>query len=222
MQERFANRHAAGQALVAPVRALLEDSRDVLVLGLPRGGVPVARELADALDAELDVLVVRKLGLPHHPEYAMGAIASGGARVLHDDVLARMHVSEAQLQRVEQQEREELTRREQRFRGNLPPLRVADRVVILVDDGVATGATMEAAVEALRSLHPRQLLIAVPVASRDAAERLHKLADYFVCLTVPEDFRAVGLWYEDFGQVSSDTVQQILEQARARHGRVAS
>lgn len=103
----------------------------------------MARELADALDAELDVLVVRKLGLPHHPEYAMGAIASGGARVLHNDVLARMHVSEAQLQRVEQQEREELVRREQRFRGNLPPLRVTDRVVVLVDDGVATGATME-------------------------------------------------------------------------------
>lgn len=142
--------------------------------------------------------------------------------MLHDDVLARMHVSEAQLQRVEQQEREELLRREQRFRGNLPPLRVAGRVVILVDDGVATGASMEAAIEALRSLHPRQLLIAVPVASRDAAERLHKLADYFVCLKVPQDFQAVGLWYDDFDQVSSDTVQQMLEKARARHGRVAS
>lgn len=222
MEERFADRQAAGRALVAPVRALIEDSRDVLVLGLPRGGVPVARELAVALDAELDVLVVRKLGLPHHPEYAMGAIASGGARILHDDVLARMHVSAEQLQHVEQQERDELARRERQFRGSLPPLRVADRTVVLVDDGVATGATMEAAIEALSSLHPRQLVIAVPVASRDAAERLHALADYFVCLRVPRDFQAVGQWYREFDQVPGDVVLEMLQHARARHRSRAS
>ncbi|PVY70053.1 putative phosphoribosyltransferase [Tamilnaduibacter salinus] len=215
MARPFKDRNEAGQALVPGVRRALASDMP-LILGLPRGGVPVAWELARSLSAELDVLVVRKLGVPFHPELAMGAIASGGARVLNDDVLLAAGITPDALEKVEQRERDELARREALFREGRPPLDVRGREVVLVDDGVATGATMEAAVMALRSLDPVRLLIAVPVSSVDAAEHLGSEVDAFTCLSRPDFFGSVGQWYETFDQTSSDDVRRLLADASER------
>ena len=214
MELPLRNRKVAGQALA---EALLEYKQrdDVIVLGLPRGGVPVAVEVAEALGAELDLMLVRKLGTPGQKELAMGAIASGGSRVMNEDVVCSLNISEDAIRQVEESERKELQRREQAYRGERPFPVLANRCVILVDDGLATGATMRAAVDAVRQDSPAHLVVAVPVAPADTLEMLREQVDKLVCLAVPEYFRAIGLWYIDFSQVSDDEVRDIL--ARAWH-----
>ncbi len=210
MELPLKDRKAAGQALATALQKY-EQYDDVIVLGLPRGGVPVAAEIAAALDAELDLMLVRKLGTPGQRELAMGAIASVGSRVINEDVVQSLGISEAEIQRVEKAERKELQRREQAYRGNRPVPNLANRCVILVDDGLATGATMRAAVEAVRQDNPARLVIAVPVAPEDTVAVLREQVDELVCLAMPAFFRAIGIWYVDFSQVSDDEVRQILE-----------
>ena len=203
----------AGRAL-ARALAAFGGAADVIVLGLPRGGVPVASEIARSLGLPLDVLVVRKLGLPWQPELAMGAIASGGAMVLNKDVLRHSAFGEEALEQVKRRELVELERRERAFRGTSPPLDVSGRTAIVVDDGLATGATMEAAVRALRIQGAARVVVAVPVASVEARERVAALADEVFCLETPRYFSAVGQWYRDFDQTSDREVSELLEGAR--------
>jgi len=205
----FRDRIEAGQVLASHL-SHYADRDDVLVLGLPRGGVPVAFEVARALHAPLDVFVVRKLGLPGHPELAVGAIASGGVRVLNDEVVRAFDLPPELIDAVAEREERELERRERAYRGDRPRLDVQGRTVILVDDGLATGSSMRAAVEALRSQHPARLVVAVPVGARDTCQELKCEADEAVCAHTPEPFRAVGLWYDDFSQTSDAEVRQLL------------
>lgn len=215
MQRIFADRAAAGRALAAALESL-RGVADTIVLGLPRGGVPVAFEIAAALDLPLDVLVVRKLGLPWQPELAMGAIASGGALVLNDEVVRYLGGQNDAFSAVRAKEQAELERRERDYRGNRPPLAMRDRTGILVDDGLATGATMEAAVRALQALGARRVVAAVPVASREARDRIAGVADEVVCLETPAHFSAVGQWYREFGQTPDSEVRALLARAHAR------
>lgn len=203
----YKDRSQAGRALAAQLSEL-RDAPGLLVLGLPRGGVPVAHEVANALTAPLDVFIVRKLGYPGHPEFAMGAIASGGVRVMK--VLPGMRPSDQAIEEVVADEMEELRRREVLYRGTRPPPAMRGRSIIVVDDGLATGATMEAAVQALRRHDPRQICVAVPVGARDSCETLATLADQVVCPAQPEPFRAVSLWYRDFPQTSDEEVRLLL------------
>jgi predicted phosphoribosyltransferase len=203
----YRDRSQAGRALAAQLSDL-RDAPGLLVLGLPRGGVPVAHEVANALSAPLDVFIVRKLGYPGHPEFAMGAIASGGVRVMK--VLPGMRPSDQAIEEVVADEMEELRRREVLYRGRRPAPALRGRSVIVVDDGLATGATMEAAVQALRRHEPRLICVAVPVGARDSCETLATLADKVVCPAQPEPFRAVSLWYRDFPQTSDEEVRQLL------------
>ena len=203
----YRDRSQAGRALAAQLSEL-RDAPGLLVLGLPRGGVPVAHEVANALTAPLDVFIVRKLGYPGHPEFAMGAIASGGVRVMK--VLPGMRPSDQAIEEVVADEMEELRRREVLYRGTRPPPAMRGRSIIVVDDGLATGATMEAAVQALRRHDPRQICVAVPVGARDSCETLATLADQVVCPAQPEPFRAVSLWYRDFPQTSDEEVRLLL------------
>jgi predicted phosphoribosyltransferase len=206
---RYADRREAGRVLVD--RLLGYAGRDdVVVLGLPRGGVPVAYEVARGLNAPLDVFVVRKLGLPGHPEYAMGAIASGGVRVLNDDAIRQLRVPPSVVEAVARAEQAELERRERAYRGARPAVPVEGRVVILVDDGLATGSTMRAAVLAVRRRLPSQIVVAVPVGARDTCRAMDEVADEVVCARMPEPFNAVGLWYENFDQASDDEVRELL------------
>jgi len=209
----YQDRVDAGRALA---RALVsfDGASDAIVLGLPRGGVPVASEIAHALGLPLDVLVVRKLGLPWQPELAMGAIASGGAVVLNEDVLEHAAGREDLVEQVKRRELAELARREREFRGTRPPVAVAGRTAIVVDDGLATGATMEAAVRALRTLGAARVVVAVPVASVEARQRIAALADETVCLETPPYFSAVGQWYRDFDQTSDSEVSRLLAASR--------
>lgn len=207
----YADRAAAGRRLAGAL-AHLRGRPDLLVLALPRGGVPVAHEVARALEAPLDVFVVRKLGYPGHTEYAMGAIASGGVQVMNPEVRG---VPAAELQRVVDMEHAELERRERLYRGDAPPLQLAGRTVVLVDDGLATGATMRAAAEAVRRQQPAWLCVAVPVGAGESVRWLGEVADEVVCPAIPEPFRAVGLWYRDFPQTSDDEVRSLLARARA-------
>jgi putative phosphoribosyl transferase len=211
---RFKNRTEAGRQLAAELGGYA-NRPDVIVLGLPRGGVPVAFEVSLALSVPLDVFSVRKLGAPGQPELAMGAIAAGGIEVLNEDVIRDLAVPSALVQQVAGRERLELDRRDRLFRGDRPPPDVRGRTVILVDDGLATGSTMEAAILALRPQAPKLIVVAVPVGARDTCERLARLADTVVCLSMPEPFQAVGLWYEEFGQTSDDEVRRLLEPANA-------
>jgi putative phosphoribosyl transferase len=206
------NRQVAGQALAEALHAYGERD-DLIVLALPRGGVPVAMEIADALDAPLDLMLVRKLGTPGQEELAMGAIASGGGRVMNRDVVQALAISDKAIERVAGQEGRELQRREQVYRGDRPWPDLEGRCVILVDDGLATGATMRAAVEAVRVKQPAHIVVAVAVAPQDTVALLRKQADDVVCLAEPEPFRAIGLWYEDFSQVSDEQVCQMLAKA---------
>ncbi|WP_029919694.1 phosphoribosyltransferase [Nevskia soli] len=212
----FADRIEAGQAL-ARLLEPYKHHKDVVVLALPRGGVPVGYEVARALGVDLDVLVVRKLGVPSHRELAMGAIASGGAMYLNDDVVRMAQVSESQLQAVKAAEIKELRRRELLYRGNRPALEVRGRTVILVDDGIATGASAHAAIAALRALGPAAIVVAVPVAPADAAASFAAVADRFVCVHAPADFRAVGQFYRQFGDTSDAEVRDCLERLRPGH-----
>lgn len=208
----FADRSDAGRRLAARLYDLRGDD-DLLVLALPRGGVPVAYEIARELRAPLDVLVVRKLGVPFQPELAMGAIASGGAIHLNDEVVRLAGVDGVQLTTVIQRERAELERREAAYRGQRPPPQMQGRTVIVVDDGIATGASMLAALAALRPLKPAALICAVPVAPPEAAARLAGAADRFVCLLTPPDFSAVGQFYARFEQTTDAEVRTLLERA---------
>lgn len=201
-----------------------------MVLALPRGGVPVAHEVAKRLGAPLDVFVVRKLGLPGHEELAMGAVASGGVRVLHDEVVRGLGVPKEVIDTVTANESRELLRREHAYRGNRQPLDVADRTVILVDDGLATGSTMRAAVRGLRQKHPARIVVGVPIAAHATCTELSEEVDDIVCAVTPEPFYAVGLWYRDFTQTSDEEVRELLDDAlgapaarpvhfdRGRHG----
>ena len=204
----FANREDAGRQLAA----LLDDLRgrpDVLVLGLPRGGVPVARAVAAALAAPLDVFVVRKLGAPQQPELALGAIASGGTIVLNDDIVRQLSVDSARLQPIIDAQRHEVEWRERRYRGERPPLDLGGRTVVLVDDGLATGATMRAAVAAVRPA-VAAVIVAVPVGAPEAVAMLRRDVDRLEVVSTPPDFAAVGLWYRDFRQVSDEEVRRLL------------
>ena len=210
MELPIQDRKAAGQALAEALQKF-KKYEDAIVLGLPRGGVPVAAEIAAALGAELDLMLVRKLGTPGQKELAMGAIASVGNPVINEDVVRSLGISEAEIRQVEAAERRELERRERLYRGDRPTPKLTNRCVILVDDGLATGATMRAAVNAVRQESPARLVIAVPVAPADTVEILGSQVDDLVCLAIPDHFRAIGIWYVDFSQVSDDEVRQILE-----------
>ena len=212
---RFPDRRSAGRLLASRLGDYARRG-GVVVLGLPRGGVPVAFEVADALDAPLDVFVVRKLGVPFQPELAMGAIASGGVRVLNDDILAMAGVTPEMVARAVSVEERELARREHLYRGDRPTFALTGKIVILVDDGLATGSTMRAAVEAVRRLGPARVIVAVPVGAPETCQLLAREADDVICLQMPVPFSAVGLWYEDFLQTTDDDVRELLEQAASR------
>jgi predicted phosphoribosyltransferase len=206
---RFRNRNDAGRQLAERLTAYA-NRHDVVVLGLPRGGVPVAAEVARVLNAPLDVFVVRKLGVPGHSELAMGAIARGGVRVLSEDLISELGIPRSAVEQVAVRERLELDRRDRLYRGDrgFPLLR--DRTVIVIDDGLATGATMEAAVAALRTYGPQRIVVAAPVGATESCHRLVGIADEVVCATTPEPFQAVGLWYERFDQTTDEEVIQLL------------
>ena len=214
MPAAFRDRTEAGQ-LLAERLTDYAGRPDVLVLALPRGGVPVAYEVARALVAPLDVFVVRKLGVPGHEELAMGAIASGGEYVLNDDVVEALRIPRHVIEAVSARELRELERRERAYRGDRPAPKVRGRTVILVDDGLATGATMRAAVHALRRLGPARIVVAVPTAAPSTCEEFRHEADECVCNITPEPFHGVGLWYEDFSQTTDDEVRDLLKRAAA-------
>jgi putative phosphoribosyl transferase len=207
---RFRDRTEAGQLLGRELEARLGAIDGAIVLALPRGGVPVGYEVAKALGAPLDVFIVRKLGVPGHEELAMGAIASGGVRVLNRDVLDYARVTQQQLDGVVAREERELARREAEYRGNRASLDVRGRTVIIVDDGLATGSTMRAAVQALRAMEPKRVIVAVPVGAAQTCDDFREIADEIVCLRTPEPFEAVGLWYDDFTQTTDAEVHALL------------
>jgi predicted phosphoribosyltransferase len=210
----FQDRRDAGVQLAGKLAGYADDP-SVMVLGLPRGGVPVAYEVAKALHAPLDVFVVRKLGVPGHRELAMGAIASGGVRVLNRDVIEALGISRMAVEAVAANELRELERQEQLYRGEAPFPSLAGRKVIVVDDGLATGSTMLAAVRALRQSSPAQIIVAVPVGARETCEKLEAEADEVVCALAPAQFQAVSLWYVEFSQTSDEEVRSLLEAAAA-------
>jgi putative phosphoribosyl transferase len=213
----FRDRTQAGRLLGAEL-ASRKLAGNTIVLALPRGGLPVGVEVAEALKAPLDVVVVRKLGVPWQPELAMGAIA-GSTRVLDQQLVRDLRISDEEVEAIIAQETKEMERREKAYRGGLPALDLSGRTVVLVDDGLATGSTMVAAARHVRSLHPQKLIIAVPVGSSQACSRLRKEADESICLALPEPFFAVGEWYSDFRQVTDAEVQEIL---KGSHSRVES
>lgn len=216
----FRNRQDAGQRLAARLTNYAGRS-DVLVLALPRGGVPVAFEVAQQLKAPLDVFLVRKLGVPGHEELAMGAIASGGTRVINEDVVRYLQIPGEVIDAVAADEQRELERRERAYRDSRPAPQVKDRVVILIDDGLATGSTMRAAAAALRKQNPSRIVVAVPVAPAETCEEFRKEVDEVVCAATPEPFQGVGLWYDNFSQTSDEEVRQLLKRANPERRRAA-
>ena len=216
-RQAYADRREAGRALAATLQQYAGRD-DVIVLALPRGGVPVAFEVATALDAPLDVFLVRKLGTPGHPELAMGAIASGGVRVLNEEVVRWLGISPEQIDAVARDEQHELERREATYRqsGSLPSL--ANRIVILVDDGLATGSTMRASVQAVKPQRPARVIVAVPVGAPDTCRELRALADDVICVRTPMPFSAVGQWYLDFDQTTDDEVRALLSEHHSSVG----
>jgi predicted phosphoribosyltransferase len=217
----FRDRREAGRLVAAKLTAYA-NRPDVLVLGLPRGGVPVAYEVARALGAPLDIFLVRKLGVPGYEELAMGAIATGGVRVLNDQLVGGLRIPDYIVDEVAASEQQELARRERLYRGDRPAPDVRGRTVILVDDGLATGATMLAAVKALRQQQPARIVVAVPTAAPETCEQLRAEVDDIICAITPEPFHAVGLWYEDFSQTTDEEVRDLLarsaEASRAAEG----
>ena len=210
---RFPNRTEAGRELASMLHRF-RNRNDVVVLALPRGGVPVAFEVARALKAPLDVLTVRKIGAPQNEEYALGAIATGGLTAIDWSLAERLDVSDAVLGALIARERDELERREQLYRGDRGPLALAGKTVILVDDGLATGATMRAAISALRTLKPARIAVAVPVASHEAAMAMRHEADAFLCAFLPSELYCVGQWYQDFSQTTDAELLELLRRAQ--------
>jgi predicted phosphoribosyltransferase len=217
-QEPFANRREAGLELARQLEHFAGRT-DIVVLALPRGGVPVAYEVARALGAPLDVFLVRKLGLPGHRELAMGAIASGGVRVLNNDVVAWYRIPDVIIDEAAREEQAELERRERLYREGQPPVELAGRVVLLIDDGLATGSTMKAAVQAVRARAPSRIVVAVPVGAPDTCQEFQTIADEVVCARIPQRFNAVGQWYRDFSQTSDQEVRQLLHERPETVGR---
>jgi len=215
MKTQFFNRTEAGQFLAESLSAYA-DRNDVIVLALPRGGVPVASEVAKRLNAPLDVFVVRKLGLPGHPELAIGAIASGGVRVFNGEVVNALRIPDEVIDAVSAEELIELQRREKAYRAGLPPLELEGKTVIVVDDGIATGSTMLAAVAALRQLNATRIVVAAPVIAASTFSEIQRAADDVAAVMLPECFHAVGQWYEDFSQTSDEEVRDLLAQAARR------
>ena len=209
--DKFINRSDAGKILA---EALFEyqNQLDVIVLALPRGGVPVAFEIAKILSLPLDIFIVRKLGAPHHKELAMGAIASGGTIIFNEDVISELSISQSAIQEVIQSERQELRRRELLYRGDRPFPTLTGKRIIIVDDGIATGATMRAAISALRKDHPLSIIMAIPVAARSTYEEMSTLVDKIVCPLTPAYFYAVGAWYDEFPQVTDQEVIALLKE----------
>jgi predicted phosphoribosyltransferase len=212
--QRFADRADAGRRLAEALAAAgYHRDPDLLILALPRGGVPVAYEVARRFGAPLDVFLVRKLGVPGHEELAMGAIASGGVLVLNDDVLRHIRISQREIDEVARRESRELERREREYRGDRPPPHIEGKTVILIDDGLATGASMRAAAEAVKRLNPKEVVVGVPVAARETCAQFRKIVDDVVCALTPDPFAAVGMWYADFSQTSDEEVREILDRA---------
>jgi predicted phosphoribosyltransferase len=218
-QRPFRDRREAGQLLATKLTAYA-NRPDVLVLALPRGGVPVAYEVARALGAPMDIFLVRKLGVPGYEELAMGAIATGGVRVLNDELVGGLRIPDYIIDEVAAWEQQELERRERLYRGARPVPDVRGRTVILVDDGLATGATMQAAVKALRLQQPARIVVAVPTAAPETCTQLKAVADDVICAITPEPFHAVGLWYEDFSQTTDEEVRDLLAQGSDRRAEV--
>src|SRR4051812_46524914 len=212
MSAPFADRYHAGRRLASALTSYA-GRPNLLVLALPRGGVPVGYEVARALNAPLDIMLVRKLGVPGHEELAMGAIASNGVRILSDDIVEALGIPDRMIATVAANEEHELARREKAYRDDRPPPDIRGKTVILVDDGLATGSTMRAAAAAIQAQHPERLVIAVPVAPQQTCESLLHVADDVVCATVPEPFFAVGNWYDDFSQTTDNEVRELLRRA---------
>ncbi|MBE7384841.1 MAG: phosphoribosyltransferase [Leptolyngbya sp. SIO1E4] len=216
MRTRFRDRAEAGRQLATQLKAYRERP-DVWVLGLPRGGIPVAYEVARALQAPLDICLVRKLGVPGHKELAMGAIAADGVQVLNYNILNWLNISDHTVEQVAARELRELQRRDRAYRGDRPHPELQDRTLLLIDDGIATGATMRAAIALLKLQQPQQIVVAVPVAPSQTCQTLKAEADRVVCLITPEPFYAIGLWYEHFAQTSDDEVRELLARSRKTH-----
>ena len=215
MDIRFRNRAEAG-SLLAQKLERYKDMAGVLVLGLPRGGVPVANAVAVALNAPLDMILVRKLGVPGQEELAMGAIASNGIQILNDPIIQYMGIPESEVEAVIKRETQELRRREREYRGVRPSVEIPGKTVIVVDDGLATGSTMKAAIAALRSQNPARIIVAVPTASPETCQELKSTADEIVCAITPEPFYAVGFSYEDFEQTTDSEVRALIQTAATR------
>lgn len=210
--QRFLDRHDAGRQLARKL-SKYADQENVILLALPRGGVPVACEIAQIIKAPMDLLIVRKLGMPGEEELAIGAIASGGIRILNEDIIDILGINQMTVDRVTEQETAELQRREQQYRGGRPTPDLRDRKVILVDDGLATGATMLAAIRSVRTQHPAQVIVAIPTASTQAVYLLRQEVDEVLYVMTPEPFEGVGRWYEDFAQTTDDEVRALLKAA---------
>jgi putative phosphoribosyl transferase len=208
----FRNRQEAGLKLASRL-GKYANRKDVIVLGVPRGGVPVAFEVATTLNLPLDIFVLRKLGVPWHEELAFGAIGSGGVRVLNESVVEEFGISDVEIALMTRAEGEELERRERLYRGSRPPLAVLGRTIILVDDGIATGSSIRAAIQALRQMKPAAIVVATPVAPQETCNRLQHEVDELVCVEMPEPFYAIGEFYNDFSQVSDDQVNELLDSA---------
>jgi putative phosphoribosyl transferase len=218
---RFRDRTEAGQLLANKLRKYA-NCQELLVLALPRGGVPVGFEVAKALNAPLDILVVRKLGVPGEEELAMGAVASGGIRVLDEEIIRLMGISDHVIETVSAREQDALRRRERAYRDHAPPPQVSRKTVILVDDGIATGSTMRAAISALRKQSPSKLIVAVPTVSPSTCDELRTIADEVVAVITPEPFRAVGCWYAIFDQTSDEEVRRLCRQSKRRQREAAA
>lgn len=209
----FSDRFEAGKILAESLADYRNKGDVVVILALPRGGVPVGYQVARALNAPLDILLVRKLGVPEREELAMGAIASGGIRVLNEDIIQSLHISEQTIDQAAEAERRKLERLEQAYRGDRPRILLAEKIVILVDDGLATGASMRAAVDAVRQQRPAKIVVAVPTAAPETCVQFQVYVDQIVCATTPQPFYGVGKWYLDFAQTSDEEVRRLLEDA---------